>query len=271
VSDDKTVEKTDRMVYPFAQVEAKWRGYWEEIGLYTAREDAGPEFYQLEMFAYPSGDIHIGHFRNYVIGDVVVRSKLMQGYNVLHPFGWDAFGLPAENAAIERGIHPMEWTMANIETSRRTLQRIAISYDWEREVTTCLPDYYKWTQWLFLALWERDLAYRTAGMVNWCPRCQTVLANEQVSEGRCERCETLVNKRKLTQWYFRITEYADRLLDDIDGLNGWPDSIRAMQRNWIGRSEGTEIDFPLDCLHDQAGHYIWRNIHDSRARASARA
>ncbi|KPJ53934.1 leucine--tRNA ligase [candidate division TA06 bacterium DG_24] len=239
-------ETVDQRIYPYEEVERKWREHWERIGLYTTRDDDRPEFYQLVMFAYPSGDVHMGHFRNYVIGDLVARSKMMQGYRVLHPFGWDAFGLPAENAAIERGIHPREWTLGNIETSRQTLRKIAISYDWEREVITCLPDYYRWTQWLFLTLWERDLAYRAEGMVNWCPQCQTVLANEQVSEGRCERCETPVLKRELTQWYFRITAYADRLLEDIDNLDGWPDSIRTMQRNWIGRSEGTGIDFPLE-------------------------
>lgn len=242
---ESTMEKTGQTLYPFREVEPKWSEYWEKAGLYLAREGKGPKFYQLVMFAYPSGDIHMGHFRNYVIGDVVARSRMMKGYRVLHPFGWDAFGLPAENAAIERGIHPMEWTMMNIETSRKTLRKVSISYDWEREVITCLPDYYKWTQWLFLTLWERDLAYRAEGLVNWCPKCQTVLANEQVAEGKCERCHAIIQKRNLTQWYLRITAYADRLLDDLGRLEEWPENIRIMQRYWIGRSEGTELDFPL--------------------------
>lgn len=231
--------------YDFKAIETKWQSCWEKIGLYQTPEKPKNKFYLLEMFAYPSGDIHIGHFRNYTIGDVFWRYLKMKGYDLLHPFGWDAFGLPAEQAAIKHGAHPRDWTLNNIKTSRNTLKKLAISYDWSREVITCNPDYYKWTQWLFLLLYKRGLAYRAKSPVNWCPNCQTVLANEEVVGGLCWRCNNKVTRRELEQWYFRITDYGERLLKDLDKLTGWPENIKTMQRNWIGRSEGTEIQFGL--------------------------
>jgi len=233
--------------YNFRQVEPKWQSRWEAQGLYRAVEDKSkPKFYCLEMFPYPSGRLHMGHVRNYSIGDVVARFKRMRGYNVLHPMGWDAFGLPAENAAIERGIHPSKWTWDNIATMRRQLKRLGYSYDWDREICTCHPSYYRWTQWLFLLLYKRGLAYRKKAPVNWCPSCATVLANEQVVEGACERCGTPVTQRELEQWFFRITQYAERLLQDLKKLPGWPEKVKIMQENWIGKSEGAEIDFALE-------------------------
>ncbi len=199
------------------------------------------------MFAYPSGDIHMGHCKNYVIGDVIARYKRKMGFEVLHPFGWDAFGLPAENRAIEVGIHPREWTMKNIQVSDESLKMLGISYDWDREIITCLPSYYKWTQWMFLLMFKRGLAYKKEAYVNWCPGCQTVLANEQVVDGHCYRsnCKSPIERRKLNQWFFRITEYAERLLKDLERLDGWPERVKQMQRNWIGKSEGTSIIFPI--------------------------
>jgi len=235
-------------MYPIREIEDRWRKWWEAQGIYktTDRPDLARKFYILEMFAYPSGDLHIGHLRNYVLGDVLTRYKMMQGYQVLHPVGWDAFGLPAENAAIRHGIHPRDWTMKNIEISRESYRLMGISYDWTREVLTCEPEYYKWTQWIFLLLYKRGLAYRKPAYVNWCPRCQTVLANEQVSDGKCWRCSSLVVKRKLTQWFFKITAYAERLLDDLKYLEGkWPDEVINLQRNWLGKSEGVRIVFKL--------------------------
>jgi len=230
--------------YNFKQIEPKWQKYWEETGIYQVAEDQDrPEYYCLEMFPYPSGNLHMGHVRNYSIGDVVARFKTMQGYNVLHPMGWDSFGLPAENAAIQRGIHPSIWTKDNIANMKRQLKSMGISYDWNREATTCLPDYYKWTQWLFLQLYKNGLAYKKKAGVNWCPSCVTVLANEQVVEGKCERCGTEVAKKDLEQWFFKITDYAQRLLDDLEKLPGWPEKVKTMQKNWIGRSEGVEIKF----------------------------
>ena len=231
----------------FREIEDKWRRKWEEWGLYRTPENPQKKFYLLEMFAYPSGDIHIGHFRNYTLGDVVWRYLRMNGYDLLHPFGWDAFGLPAEQAAIKRGLPPRKWTIGNIETGKKTLQRLGISYDWDREIRTCEPDYYKWTQWVFLKLYEAGLVYRDTATVNWCPNCKTVLANEQVIDGKCWRCKTPVEKRELEQWFVRITAYAQRLLDDLKKLEGgWPPNIITMQRNWIGRSEGGEFDFPVE-------------------------
>jgi len=195
------------------------------------------------MFAYPSGDMHIGHTRNYVIGDTVWRYKKMQGYDLLHPFGWDAFGLPAEQAAIKKGESPKKWTYGNIATSRNTLKRLQISYDWDREIITAEPEYYRWNQWLFLKLFEKRLVYREKSFVNWCDSCKTVLANEQVIGGKCWRCGTSVRKKEMEQWFIKITAYAERLLNDIDKLDGWPENVKTMQRNWIGRSEGAEIDF----------------------------
>jgi leucyl-tRNA synthetase len=227
----------------FHAIEDKWRARWAERD-----EDFTPvhperKYYCLEMFAYPSGDIHLGHFRNYSVGDVVARLRRMQGFDVLHPFGWDSFGLPAEEAAIKRGVHPREWTMKNIEVSRETLKKCSISYDWRREVVTCRPDYYRWNQWLFLLLYRRGLAYRKTALVNWCPSCKTVLANEQAEDGTCWKCESTVEKRELEQWFIRITEYADRLLRGLDGLKDWPEDVKAIQRNWIGRSEGAVVKF----------------------------
>jgi leucyl-tRNA synthetase len=237
-----------RRRYDFKSIEEKWQERWETSGLFQSPDVPRPEakFYMLVMFAYPSGDIHMGHFRNYIIGDAVARQQMMLGKDVLHPFGWDAFGLPAERAAIQRGIHPREWTLGNIEVSRKTLKRAGISFDWSREVNSCLPDYYKWTQWMFLRLFEKGLAYRKRGFVNWCPEDKTVLANEQVKEGRCERCDTVIEKRDQVQWYFRITDYADRLLEGLDRLPGWPDNLKTMQREWIGRSQGVEVDFIVE-------------------------
>ncbi|MCD6418328.1 leucine--tRNA ligase [bacterium] len=231
----------------FAAIEEKWRRFWDETGLYNTPEIPEKKFYLLEMYAYPSGDIHIGHFRNYTVGDVVWRFLKMKGYELLHPFGWDAFGLPAEQAALKRNLSPDKWTHNNIETGKATLKRLAISYDWEREVRTCDPDYYKWTQWIFLKLHEAGLVYRDSSAVNWCPQCKTVLANEQVISGKCWRCGSNVEKRELEQWFVKITDYAQRLLDDLEKLKGnWPDNIVTLQKNWIGRSEGAEVDFIID-------------------------
>ena len=230
------------------EIENKWQRKWEEDGIYKVHDDdLRPKYYALTMFPYTSGDLHIGHWYNNVPSDVHARFRRMSGYNVLHPMGFDAFGLPAENAAIRQGIHPFTWTMENIDNMRRQLKSLGAVYDWDREIITCLPDYYKWTQWFFLKLYEAGLAYRAKAPVNWCPKCQTVLANEQVvGEGICERCDTPVIQRDLEQWFFRITKYADELLE-FEGIN-WPESIKIMQRNWIGKSYGTEISFGLE--HD---------------------
>ncbi len=238
--------------YDFKAVEEKWQREWERTQAYRVHEDVErKKFYCLEMFPYPSGNLHMGHVRNYSIGDVLARFKKMQGYNVLHPMGWDAFGMPAENAAIQRKTHPATWTWSNIENMRRQLKRLGMDYDWTREVATCSPDYYKWTQWLFLLLYKRGLAYKGEGAVNWCPSCATVLANEQVEGGVCWRCKTPVEKRRLSQWFFKITEYADRLLEDLELLEGWPERVKTMQRNWIGRSEGVEIEFIAEKTGDK--------------------
>jgi leucyl-tRNA synthetase len=227
------------------ELDKKWQQRWAESRAFEVTEDPSrPKFYCLEMFAYPSGHAHVGHVRNYIIGDIVARVKRMHGFNVLHPFGWDAFGLPAENAAIKSGIHPETSTLDNIAHMKGQLQRLGISYAWERELATCLPDYYKWNQWLFTRMFERGLAYRRRSTVNWCPSCQTVLANEQVVDGGCWRCGTPVTQKDLEQWFFRITAYADDLLDSIDGLADWPEKVLTMQRNWIGRSEGARVKFP---------------------------
>ena len=230
--------------YDFRIIEPFWQKEWERSGLYQVNEESErPKYYVLEMFPYPSGNLHMGHVRNYSIGDVVARFKRMNGYNVLHPMGWDSFGLPAENAAIKHGVHPDTWTRDNMTNMRRQLKSLGISYDWRREVATCLPDYYKWTQWLFLQFFKKGLAYKKQAAVNWCPSCATVLANEQVIEGQCERCESPVLKKDLQQWFFKITDYAQRLLDDLADLPGWPDKVKTMQENWIGRSEGMQINF----------------------------
>ncbi len=228
-------------------IEPKWQETWERDGLHHVTEDsARPKKYVLEMFPYPSGDIHMGHVRNYTIGDVVARHATMRGFNVLHPIGWDAFGLPAENAAIKSGSHPATWTYANIETQAASFRRMGFSYDWDRAVRTCDPEYYRWGQWIFLKAWERGLVERRSSPVNWCPSCKTVLANEQViGDGVCWRCKSKVEKRELEQWYLKITEYSQELLDDLDDLTGWPERVKAMQANWIGRSEGADVVFML--------------------------
>lgn len=233
--------------YAPQQIEPKWQQRWVERGTMRADDRSSrPKFYNLVMFPYPSGELHMGHMRNYTMGDLVSRYKRMQGYEVLAPFGWDAFGLPAENAAIKAGTHPRHWTLNNIAIAKAQLPSMGILYDWSREVTTCEPDYYRWTQWLFLLFHERGLAYRRLAPVNWCPVDQTVLANEQVVDGRCWRCDSPVEKRDLEQWFLKITDYADRLLDDLDLLAGhWPEKVRVMQANWIGRSRGAEVDFEL--------------------------
>jgi leucyl-tRNA synthetase len=228
-------------------LDEKWQQRWAEARAFEVVEDpTKPKFYCLEMFAYPSGHAHVGHVRNYIIGDIVARVKRLQGFNVLHPFGWDAFGLPAENAAIKHGIHPEASTLSNIAHMKGQLQRLGISYAWERELATCLPEYYRWNQWLFTRMFDRGLAYRRRSTVNWCPSCQTVLANEQVVDGGCWRCGTLVTQKDLEQWFFRITAYADDLLEGADALSQWPDKVLTMQRNWIGRSDGARVKFPLD-------------------------
>jgi leucyl-tRNA synthetase len=226
-------------------IEPAWQQRWEASGGFHVTGDPNrPKYYCLVMFPYPSGRIHMGHVRNYVIGDVIARYKSMRGLNVLHPMGWDAFGLPAENAAIERGVHPSKWTKENIAYMRTQLKRLGLSYDWEREVATCDPEYYRWNQWLFLKMHERGLAYKRMSSVNWCPSCETVLANEQVIDGACWRCDSAVVPKELSQWFFKITAYAEELLSDCDRLTGWPERVLTMQRNWIGKSVGVEVDFP---------------------------
>ncbi len=228
------------------QIEEKWQKQWADDGIFKVTEDPKrKKYYLLEMFPYPSGRIHIGHVRNYTIGDVVARYKRMRGFNVLHPMGWDAFGLPAENAAIERGIHPSVWTHDNIDNMKRELKRMGFSYDWDRELATCEPEYYKWEQLFFLWMYEKGLAYQKDSTVNWCPRCQTVLANEQVESGCCWRCGAEVEDRFLKQWFFRITDYIEELLDYCDKLPGWPERVLSMQKNWIGKSYGCEASFPM--------------------------
>ena len=228
-----------------AVIDSKWQARWEQDGLHKVLDnDPRPKWYEMTMYPYPSGDLHIGHWYAMAPADAHARFRRMQGYNVLHPIGFDAFGLPAENAAISRGIHPQEWTLSNIENMRRQLRSIGAIYDWDREVITCLPEYYQWNQWFFLKFYEKGLAYRAKAPVVWCPSCQTVLANEQVLNGACERCNSEITRRDLEQWFFKITEYADRLLD-FSGLEEWPDRILTMQQNWIGRSEGVEISFDI--------------------------
>ena len=233
------------------ELDRKWQQRWTSSRVFEVSEDPSrPKFYCLEMFAYPSGHAHMGHVRNYSIGDVLARMKRMRGYNVLHPFGWDAFGLPAENAAIKNGVHPETSTRGNIAHMKGQLQRLGVSYAWGRELATCDPDYYKWNQWLFIRMFERGLAYRRRSSVNWCPSCNTVLANEQVIDGACWRCGTAVTTRELEQWFFRITRYADELLDAADELKDWPEKVLTMQRNWIGRSEGARVSFSLAAASD---------------------
>ncbi|WP_366924105.1 leucine--tRNA ligase [Metallumcola ferriviriculae] len=248
--------------YNFKDIEPKWQQDWKANSLFSVTEDQKDQenkYYCLEMFPYPSGNLHMGHVRNYSIGDVVARFKTMTGKNVLHPMGWDAFGLPAENAAIKHGVHPSKWTTENIANMRSQLQSMGLSYDWDREVATCYPDYYHFTQWMFLHLYNKELAYKKHAAVNWCPSCATVLANEQVVNGACERCETTVEKKDLDQWFFKITQYADRLLEDLDKLPGWPDKVKTMQHNWIGKSTGAEIVFKAEKTGDEIKVFTTRH------------
>ena len=248
--------------YQPSKIEEKWQRLWEDRQSFRAVEPSSrSKYYLLEMFPYPSGRIHMGHVRNYSIGDVVARYKRMKGFSVLHPMGWDAFGLPAENAAIERGVHPRVWTQENILYMKNQLKRMGFSYDWERELATCEAEYYRWNQWIFLKLYEKDLAYKKKSLVNWCPSCETVLANEQVIEGACWRCDTQVTQKELQQWFFRITAYADELLADLDRLEGWPEKVVTMQRNWIGKSVGAEILFPL--VKKDAALRVFTTRHDT--------
>ena len=233
--------------YDFSSIEKKWQKKWEEEDAFKVTEDESKEkYYVLEMFPYPSGKLHMGHVRNYSIGDVLARFKRMKGFNVLHPMGWDSFGLPAENAAIKHDVEPSVWTWENISEMRKQLKELGLSYDWDREVATCHPDYYKWMQWIFIQFYKKGLAYKKENPVNWCPSCQTVLANEQVVDGKCERCGTVVGKKELSQWYFKITDYAERLLDNLDKLPGWPNKVKLMQKNWIGKSMGAEVTFEIE-------------------------
>jgi len=227
-------------------IEEKWQRIWQEKKAFKVTEDKAKKYYVLEMFPYPSGKIHMGHVRNYSIGDVAARFLIMRGFNVLHPMGWDSFGMPAENAAIQHGTHPAKWTHENIAFMKRQLKRMGLSYDWEREVTTCAPEYYKWNQWLFLKMYEKGLAYKKRSSVNWCPTCATVLANEQVIDRLCWRCDTSVKTTELEQWFLKITAYAEELLDYCDKLSGWPEKVLIMQKNWIGKSIGAEVDFKVE-------------------------
>lgn len=247
-------------VYDFKSIEKKWQKAWDEKGQYKmdTRDTSKPKYYCLEMFPYPSGKIHMGHVRNYSIGDVVARFKKMQGYNVLHPMGWDSFGLPAENAAIKNNIHPHVWTMSNIEEMKEQLSMLGLSYDWDKEVATSTPEYYKWTQKIFLEFYKAGLAYKKNSFVNWCPSCETVLANEQVVQGQCERCDNLVEKKELEQWYFKTTEFSEELLADLDGLDGWPEKVRLMQKNWIGKSFGANVTFQIDGSDQEISVYTTR-------------
>jgi leucyl-tRNA synthetase (EC 6.1.1.4) len=234
------------MEYNFQEIENSFLKEWEENKIFKTKEEEGNKYYVLEMFPYPSGKIHMGHVRNYAIGDVVNRYYRMAGKNTLHPMGWDAFGMPAENAAIKHGVHPAKWTYENIDYMRQQLKRLGFSYDWDREVTTCNPEYYKWNQWIFLKMFEKGIAYRKSAIVNWCPHDLTVLANEQVIEGKCWRCGTPVVQKEIPSWYLKITDYAERLLEDLEKLKGkWPSQVLIMQENWIGKSEGATIKFPI--------------------------
>jgi leucyl-tRNA synthetase len=241
----------EERTYDFRAVERAWQDRWEREGIYRARPDAERPYYVLEMLPYPSGDLHVGHAKNYTLGDAIARTMRMHGYDVLHPMGWDAFGLPAENAAIQRGIDPESWTRSNIENMRRQIRLMGTGYDWTREFATCDPSYYRWNQWFFLRMFERGLAYKREAPVNWCPVDRTVLANEQVEDGKCWRCGATVERRNLAQWFFKITDYAERLLGGLDRLEGWPERTKTMQRNWIGRSEGVTFAFDVENVDAQ--------------------
>ena len=256
-----TTEPREHAAYDFAYVQDKWLPIWDKIEPFKSgrADDSRPKKYVLDMFPYPSGDLHMGHAEAYALGDVIARYWIQRGFNVMHPIGWDAFGLPAENAAIKRNEDPRIWTYENIATQKASMRRYACSFDWDRVFNTCDPEYYKWNQWLFIELHKRGLAYRKDSAVNWCPGCQTVLANEQVVAGLCERCDTAVTKKKLNQWYFKITDYADRLLDDMAQLEGqWPDKVLTMQRNWIGRSEGGNVKFAVEGREEPLSIYTTR-------------
>jgi leucyl-tRNA synthetase len=254
-------EEREHAAYDFAYVQEKWLPVWDELTPFKSgrADDPRPKKYVLDMFPYPSGDLHMGHAEAYALGDVIARYWVQKGFNVMHPIGWDAFGLPAENAAIKRNEDPRIWTYENIATQKASMRRYACSFDWDRVFNTCDPEYYRWNQWLFLKLHERGLAYRKDSAVNWCPGCQTVLANEQVVAGLCERCDSAVTKKKLNQWYFKITDYADRLLDDMQQLEGlWPDKVLTMQRNWIGRSTGANVQFVIEGRKEPISIYTTR-------------
>ena len=241
------------------KIEAKWQKIWEtEHRCRTEKDDTKPKYYVLEMFPYPSGKLHMGHVRNYSIGDVIARFRTMEGYNVLHPMGFDSFGMPAENAAIQNKVHPAQWTYANIENMERQQRALGLAYDWDREVITCREDYYRWTQWFFELFYKKGLAYKKAASVNWCETCRTVLANEQVEDGKCWRCKSEVQKKNLAQWFFKITDYADELLADLAKLPGWPERVKTMQENWIGRSEGLEFRLPAPALDTEISVYTTR-------------
>ncbi len=251
----------DAPEYDIARIQQKWQAVWDELQPFSTSDptDTRPRKYVLDMFPYPSGDLHMGHAEAYALGDVIARYWRQRGYNVLHPIGWDSFGLPAENAAIKRGVDPLAWTYENIAQQKKSMKQYAASFDWDRVLHTSDPEYYKWNQWLFLKMYEKGLAYRKASWVNWCPFDQTVLANEQVVDGRCERCDHLVEKKKLTQWYFKITDYADRLLDDLEQLEGhWPSKVLSMQRNWIGRSTGADVEFEIEGREDKVPVFTTR-------------
>jgi len=253
MKDEKIIE------YDFKKIEEKWQKKWKDENSFKAKkDDKEPKYYALEMFPYPSGKIHMGHVRNYSIGDVIARFKAMNGFSVLHPIGWDALGLPAENAAIKHGLHPEKWTKENIEYMKGQLKRLGFSYDWEREVATCDEDYYKWNQWLFIKMMEKGIAYKKKGWVNWCPSCSTVLANEQVIDGKCWRCDSEVEQRELSQWFLKITDYADELLEGTKELNRWPEKVILMQKNWIGKSKGSEVIFSVPELNDKISVFTTR-------------
>jgi leucyl-tRNA synthetase len=238
---------SDQSRYDFTAIEARWQNHWLAENSFKAREDSSRQkYYLLEMFPYPSGRIHMGHVRNYSIGDVIARFKRMQGCNVMHPMGWDAFGLPAENAALKHDTHPATWTYENIAYMKKQLQRMGFSYDWDRELATCDPDYYRWEQLFFVRMYKKGQVYRKKTSVNWCETCQTVLANEQVIDGQCWRCDNGVEPQDMNGWFFRITDYADELLAECDNLPGWPEKVLTMQRHWIGKSIGAEIDFAIE-------------------------
>jgi leucyl-tRNA synthetase len=257
--DATEAELVDAGAYDFRAVQERWLPVWDELAPFRSGGSDRPRRYVLDMFPYPSGDLHMGHAEAYAIGDVLARYWVQQGFDVMHPIGWDSFGLPAENAAIRNGVDPVQWTYDNIAQQKASMRRYACSFDWDRVLATSDPEYYRWNQWLFLRMFERGLAYRKASAVNWCPHDQTVLANEQVVGGRCERCDTLVTKKKLTQWYLRITDYADRLLDDMSTLEGqWPDKVLLMQKNWIGRSTGAEVSFAIEGRAEPVSIYTTR-------------